>query len=49
LLAALIVSAAMMQVPTRFCPLRLPDLAMIFFLLAAAGGCWISGRFRPRP
>jgi len=42
LVAALIVGAAMMmQVPTRFTLLGYPGLAMIFFLLAAAGGCWM--------
>lgn len=42
LLAALIVGAAMMmQVPTRFTLLGYPGLAMIFFLLAAAGGVWM--------
>jgi ubiquinone biosynthesis protein len=42
LLAALIVGAAMMmQVPTRFTLFGYPGLAMIFFLLAAAGGCWM--------
>jgi predicted unusual protein kinase regulating ubiquinone biosynthesis (AarF/ABC1/UbiB family) len=40
LVAALIVGAAMMmQVPTSFTLFGYPGLAMIFFLLAAAGGC----------
>jgi predicted unusual protein kinase regulating ubiquinone biosynthesis (AarF/ABC1/UbiB family) len=42
LVAALIIGAAMMmQIPTRFTVLGYPGLAMIFFLLAAAGGCWM--------
>jgi ubiquinone biosynthesis protein len=42
LLAALIIGAAMMmQIPTRFTVLGYPGLAMIFFLLAAAGGVWM--------
>jgi predicted unusual protein kinase regulating ubiquinone biosynthesis (AarF/ABC1/UbiB family) len=42
LLAALIVGAAMMlQIPTPFTLFGYPGLAMIFFLLAAAGGCWM--------
>ncbi|HXT21706.1 MAG TPA: AarF/ABC1/UbiB kinase family protein [Thermoanaerobaculia bacterium] len=42
LLAALIVGAAMMlQVPTRFTLFGYPGLAIIFFLLAAAGGVWM--------
>jgi ubiquinone biosynthesis protein len=42
LVAALIVGAAMMmQIPTRFTLLGYPGLAMIFFVLAAAGGCWM--------
>jgi len=42
LVAALIVGAAMMmQIPTRFTLLGYPGLAMIFFLLAAAGGCYM--------
>ena len=31
----------MMQVPTRFTLFGYPGLAMIFFLLAAAGGVWM--------
>jgi hypothetical protein len=39
LVAALIIGAAMMmQIPTHFTLLGYPGLAMIFFLLAAAGG-----------
>lgn len=42
LVAALIIGAAMMmQIPTRFTLLGYPGLAMIFFLLAAAGGVWM--------
>jgi predicted unusual protein kinase regulating ubiquinone biosynthesis (AarF/ABC1/UbiB family) len=42
LVAALIIGAAMMmQIPTRFTVLGYPGLAMIFFVLAAAGGCWM--------
>ena len=42
LLAALIVGAALMlQIRTRFTLFGYPGLAMIFFLLAAAGGCWM--------
>jgi predicted unusual protein kinase regulating ubiquinone biosynthesis (AarF/ABC1/UbiB family) len=42
LVAALIIGAAMMmQIPTRFTLLGYPGLAMIFFSLAAAGGCWM--------
>ena len=42
LVAALIIGAAMMmQIPTRFTVFGYPGLAMIFFLLAAAGGVWM--------
>jgi predicted unusual protein kinase regulating ubiquinone biosynthesis (AarF/ABC1/UbiB family) len=42
LLAALIVGAALlMRVPTRFQLFGYPGLAMIFFLIAAAGGAWL--------
>ena len=42
LVAALIIGAAMMmQIPTRFTVLGYPGLAMIFFVLAAAGGCFM--------
>jgi predicted unusual protein kinase regulating ubiquinone biosynthesis (AarF/ABC1/UbiB family) len=42
-LAALIVGAAMlMQVPTRFVILGYPGLAMLLFLIAAAGGFWMA-------
>jgi predicted unusual protein kinase regulating ubiquinone biosynthesis (AarF/ABC1/UbiB family) len=42
LVAALILGAAMMmQIPTHFTLLGYPGLAMIFFLLAAAGGCFM--------
>ena len=41
-MAALIVAAALlMQVPTTFRLLGYPGLAMIFFVLAAAGGCFM--------
>jgi predicted unusual protein kinase regulating ubiquinone biosynthesis (AarF/ABC1/UbiB family) len=43
LLASLIVGAALlMQVRTTFTILGYPGLAMIFFLLAAAGGTWLA-------
>jgi predicted unusual protein kinase regulating ubiquinone biosynthesis (AarF/ABC1/UbiB family) len=43
LLASLIVGAALlMQVRTTFTILGYPGLAMIFFLLAAAGGLWLA-------
>ena len=42
ILAALIVGAAMlMNVPTSFRTLGYPGLAMIFFVMAAAGGVWL--------
>jgi ubiquinone biosynthesis protein len=42
ILAALILGAAMlMNVPTSFRILGYPGLAMIFFVLAAAGGVWL--------
>jgi ubiquinone biosynthesis protein len=42
-LAALIVGAAMLtQVPTRFTILGYPGLAILLFLLAAAGGVWMA-------
>lgn len=54
-LAALIVGAAlMMRVETRFTILGYPGLAMLFFLVAAAGGFWLvwsvfwGDRQRPR-
>jgi ubiquinone biosynthesis protein len=55
LLASLIVGAALlMQVRTTFTILGYPGLAMIFFLLAAAGGTWLAvsiltGDRPPRP
>jgi hypothetical protein len=43
LLASLIVGAALlMRVTTSFTILGYPGLAMIFFLLAAAGGIWLA-------
>jgi hypothetical protein len=43
LLASLIVGAALlMQVRTTFTILGYPGLAMMFFLLAAAGGIWLA-------
>jgi hypothetical protein len=42
LLASLIVGAALlMRVTTSFTILGYPGLAMLFFLLAAAGGIWL--------
>jgi ubiquinone biosynthesis protein len=42
-LAALIVGAAMlMRVPTRFTILGYPGLAILLFLAAAGGGCWMA-------
>jgi hypothetical protein len=42
-LAALILGAAMlMNVPTSFRILGYPGLAMIFFVMAAAGGVWLT-------
>ena len=42
-LAARIVGAAMlMRVPTRFTILGYPGLAMLLFLAAAGGGCWMA-------
>jgi ubiquinone biosynthesis protein len=42
-LAALIVGAAMlMRVPTSFTILGYPGIAMLLFLAAAGGGCWMA-------
>jgi predicted unusual protein kinase regulating ubiquinone biosynthesis (AarF/ABC1/UbiB family) len=42
-LAALIVGAAMlMRVPTNFTILGYPGMAMLLFLAAAGGGCWMA-------
>ena len=42
-LAALIVGAAMlMRVPTAFTILGYPGIAMLLFLTAAGGGCWMA-------
>jgi len=42
-LAALIVGAAMlMRVPTTFTILGYPGIAMLLFLAAAGGGCWMA-------
>jgi hypothetical protein len=42
-LAALIVGAAMlMRVPTAFTILGYPGIAMLLFLAAAGGGCWMA-------
>jgi hypothetical protein len=43
ILAALIIGAAMaMRVPTQFTIFGYPGIAMLLFLAAVGGGCWMA-------